>query len=108
MEKIIFIPVNSIGLVPIVSKSDSRLSSVADTSNEGTKLSTIVDILYQQINSVLGGSNPNQFLYLTIPGQALSPENFTYDYKNTAPKGPVVQANESRLADKLFDPFHAE
>ena len=104
MEKIIFIPVNSIGLVPIVSKSDSRLASEADTSNEGTKLSTIVDILYQQINSVLGGSDPNQFLYLTIPGQALSPENFTYDYKNNAPKGPVVQANESRLADKLFDP----
>ncbi len=70
----------------------------------GTKLSTIVDILYQQINSVLGGSNLNQFLYLTIPGQALSPENYTYDYKNTAPKGPIVQANESRLADKLFVP----
>lgn len=63
-----------------------------------------VDQVYKQINSVLGGSNPNQFLCLTIPGQALSAEDFTYDYKNNAPKGPVVEANESRLVNKLFDP----
>lgn len=62
------------------------------------------DQIYKQINSVLGGSNPNQFLCLTIPGQALSAEDFAYDYKNNAPKGPVVEANESRLVNKLFDP----
>ena len=63
-----------------------------------------VDQVYDQINSVLGGDNPNQFLCLTIPGQALSAEDFAYDYKNNAPKGPVVEANESRLVNKLFDP----
>lgn len=66
--------------------------------------SSLVDIFYQNINSVLGGSNPDQFLCLTIPGQALSAEDFKYDYKNNAPKGPVIEANESRLANKLFDP----
>lgn len=66
--------------------------------------SAFVDQVYEQINSVLGGTNPNQFLCLTIPGQALSAEDFTYDYKNNAPKGPTVEANESRLVNKLFDP----
>lgn len=69
-----------------------------------TRPSSFVDTVYQQINSVLGGNNANQFLCLTIPGQALSAEDFKYDYKNNAPKGPVIEANESRLANKLFDP----
>ena len=95
--------VSGVQPVPFVSTNKATLNSDADTSNKETQPSSFIVNLYQQINSVLGGSDTNQFLYLTIPGQALSPENFTYDYKNTAPKGPVVQANESRLADKLFD-----
>lgn len=75
-------------------------------NNGGIKTagSSFVDTVYQQIASVIGGDSPNQFLCLTIPGQALSAEDFTYDYKNNAPKGPVIEANESRLANKLFDP----
>lgn len=65
---------------------------------------SFVDTVYDQINAVIGGSNPNQFLCLTIPGQILSAEDFTYDYKNNVPKGPTIEANESRLANKLFDP----
>lgn len=63
-----------------------------------------IDQIYDKIDSMIGGSNPNQFLCLTLPGQALAAEDFTYDYKNHEPKGPVVEANESRLANKLFDP----
>ena len=62
------------------------------------------DTLYDKINDVLGGTDANQFLCLTIPGQALSAEDFKYDYKKNATKGPTIEANESRLANKLFDP----
>jgi hypothetical protein len=64
------------------------------------------DMIYDKINNVIGGNNPNQFLCITIPGQALSQEDFAFDYKNNAPKGPTIEANESRLANKLFDPCH--
>ncbi|MDR0918777.1 MAG: hypothetical protein LBM93_05940 [Oscillospiraceae bacterium] len=65
---------------------------------------SFVDKVYGQINDVLGGDNINQFLCLTIPGQALTATDFSYDYKNNAPKGPIVEKNESNLANKLFDP----
>lgn len=81
-----------------------RLTANSEDGGAETAPSSFIDTVYQQINSVLGGDNPNQFLCLTIPGQALSAEDFKYDYKNNAPKGPVVEANESRLANKLFDP----
>lgn len=90
--------------VPSVRTFNSILNSDGDTSSQDTQSTPFIDTLYQKISSVLGGNNPNQFLCLTIPGQALSPEDFTYDYKNNAPKGPVIEANESRLANKLFDP----
>lgn len=64
------------------------------------------DRIYDEIENVIGGDNPNQFLCLTIPGQALTAEDFAYDYKQNAEKGPTVEANESRLANKLFDPCH--
>lgn len=72
----------------------------AETNDTGS----FADELYGEINSVLGGANANQFLCLTIPGQALSAEDFTYDYKKNAAKGPIVESNESNLANKMFDP----
>lgn len=62
------------------------------------------DLLYNKIDGVIGGENPNQFLCLTIPGQALAAEDFAFDYKSNAEKNLVVAANESKLANKLFDP----
>lgn len=90
--------------VPILSSITKTVKSDDDTPNKETQYGSFADNLYQKINSVIGGSNPNQFLCLTIPGQALSADDFSYDYKNNAPKGPVIEANESRLANKLFDP----
>lgn len=65
---------------------------------------SLVDTFYKQIDLAIGGDNPKQFFCLTLPGQALTAEDYSYDYKNHAPKGPVVEANESRLANKMFDP----
>ena len=61
---------------------------------------------YDEVNNVIGGDNPNQKLTLLLPGIALTKEDFEYDYKNHAEKGPTVEANESRLANKLYDPYH--
>lgn len=83
---------------------DAEAGDKDDKDGKGASEKSFADMVYEQINSVLGGTNPNQFLCLTIPGQALSAEDFAYDYKNNAPKGPVVEANESRLVNKLFDP----
>ena len=60
---------------------------------------------YDEINSVIGGSNPNEKLCLLLPGIDLAKSDFEYDYKNNAPKGPTIEANESRMANKLYDPM---
>ena len=60
---------------------------------------------YDEVNNVIGGTNPNEKLTLLLPGIALTKSDFEYDYKNNAAKGPVIEANESRLANKLYDPF---
>ncbi len=64
------------------------------------------DIIYDKIVDAIGGDDPHQYLCITLPGQVLSPEDFAYDYKNNAPKKLTVEENESRLANKLFDPGH--
>ncbi|MDI6552916.1 hypothetical protein [Leuconostoc falkenbergense] len=58
--------------------------------------------LYDKLNSVLGGTNPDQFLCMTLPGTVLAEESFKYDIRKDKPLR--VAANESRLANKLFDP----
>ena len=60
---------------------------------------------YEEINNAMGGTNPNEKLCLLLPGIALTKSDFEYDYKNSAAKGPVIEANESRLANKLYDPM---
>lgn len=63
---------------------------------------SFVTELYSKLNTVIGGDNPNQFLCMTIPGTVISEESFKYDVKQDKPLR--VVANESRLANKLFDP----
>ena len=65
-----------------------------------------IDRFYDEINKVIGGDNKNQFFCLSLPGTLLAPESFQFDYKNNAPKPPKVEANESRLVNKLFDACH--
>ena len=59
---------------------------------------------YDEINNVIGGTNPNEKLTLLLPGIALTKSDFEYNYKDNEAKGPVIEANESRLANKLYDP----
>lgn len=63
-------------------------------------------MFYDEVNNVIGGDNPNQMLTLLLPGIALTKEDFEYDYKAHAEKGPTVEANEAKLANKLYDPYH--
>lgn len=58
------------------------------------------DCVYNEINAKIGGNNIEQFLCLLIPGIILCKE----DYEYSGIKGPVVEANESRLANRMFDP----
>lgn len=61
-----------------------------------------IDELYEKLNAVIGGTNPDQFLCMTLPGTVLTEESFKYDLRKEKPLR--VAANESRLANKLFDP----
>lgn len=83
---------------------ENKNDDVKDDKSETPRITSFADALYEKIANVLGNSNPDQYLCLTIPGQALAREDFAYDYKNNAPKGPTVEANESNLVNKLFDP----
>lgn len=75
--------------------------TLKDEEDKGPSKS-MVDILYDQINSVLGGDNQNQYFCLTFPGALLDPESYRYDIA-TQSKPMTVQANESALTNKLFD-----
>ena len=74
-------------------------------ANSQAKQNEFAAHFYEEINNAMGGTNPNEKLCLLLPGIALTKSDFEYDYKNNAPKGPVVEANESRLANKLYDPM---
>lgn len=65
---------------------------------------SFIETLYNAINNAVGGDSKDQFLCLTIPGQALTAKDYAYDYNGNAPKGVIVEANESKLANKLFSP----
>lgn len=64
---------------------------------------SFADILYDQITSVIGGNNPNQFFCMGLPGTLLDPAQYSYDTDKNQVKPAHVKANESKLADKLFD-----
>ncbi|MCF0222989.1 MAG: hypothetical protein HUK20_01850 [Fibrobacter sp.] len=70
---------------------------------ENTTSPSFLDNVYDQIESVIGGNNPNQFLCLQIPGTVLEKDDYEYDTKTNI-KSRMVEANESRLANKMFDP----
>lgn len=90
---------------PIAEQCGFSKERISDTLSNNEKKS-LVDIMYKKINEVLGGDNANQYFCMTFPGTILSPHTYSYDYLNNQPKPPTVEANESRLANKLFDPCH--
>lgn len=70
-------------------------------ANDSTK--SFADTLYDEITSVIGGDNPNQFFCMGLPGTLVDPKQYSYDTDNNQVKPAHVKANESKLADKLFD-----
>lgn len=64
---------------------------------------SFADKLYQQITSVIGGDNPNQFFCMGLPGTVIEKNQYTYNVEGKEPKPAFVEANESKLVNKLFD-----
>lgn len=64
---------------------------------------SFADKIYSAINNVIGGDNPNQFFCMGLPGTIINKEQYSYDVKKNEPKPPLVEANESKLVNKLFD-----
>ena len=62
---------------------------------------SFLDTIYNKINDVIGGDNPNQYFCMTLPGTLLSPEDYSYNIKGEKPAH--VKANESKLVNKMFD-----
>lgn len=87
-----------------VREAPAKAVKAAPVKEDKEDKRSMSSVLYDEIERVIGGDNDNQFFCLTMPGQALNAADYSYDYKNGGTKGPKVEANESRLANKLFDP----
>lgn len=64
---------------------------------------SFVDQFYDAVKDVLGGTNEQQFLLLTLPGQSLNLSTFKWDYDGST-KPFSVAMQEFLLTEKLFDP----
>lgn len=82
-------------------KKNGKNSKAGDGANDDKSL---VDIMYDKINEVIGGDNANQYFCMTFPATILAKESYEYDYKNGKAKPLTVEMKESRLANKMFDP----
>lgn len=82
--------------------AEVRSDDVGDDKGDSEK--SLVDIMYEKINEVIGGDNPNQYFCMTFPASLLEKESYAYDYKNGKAKPLIVEAKESRLANRMFDP----
>ncbi len=82
-------------------KKNGKNAKVGDGANDDKSL---VDIMYDKINEVIGGDNANQYFCMTFPATILAKESYEYDYKNGKAKPLTVEMKESRLVNKMFDP----
>lgn len=82
-------------------KSGIKYEYIGDPDEKNKSL---VDIMYDKINEVIGGDNANQYFCMTFPATILAKESYEYDFKNGRAKPLTVEMKESRLANKMFDP----
>jgi hypothetical protein len=85
------------------SVTDAVKEQITEQSSK-KKDNSFASMVYDEISAAIGGSNGNQFLCLQLPGTILYAEDYSYDVEQNKPKPLVVEANESRLANKMFDP----
>lgn len=83
-----------------ITETAPKLNAALD--NAGETLS-FADQLYEKITSVIGGNNPNQFFCMSLPGMQIDKNLYSYDIERNQPKPPLVEANESKLVNRLFD-----
>lgn len=83
--------------------SDNATSQIVEQTDT-KKDNSFASRVYDEITAAIGGNNGNQFLCLQLPGTILYAEDYSYDVEHNKPKPLVVEANESRLANKMFDP----
>lgn len=86
----------------IVGYEQDKLMTVKDLQEDAPNQS-FADKLYEQITSVIGGNNAQQFFCMSLPGTLIDASQYTYDIENNEPKPAYVRANESKLVNKLFD-----
>jgi len=60
-----------------------------------------IEQIYDKLTEVFGGTNPNQFFAMLMPGTTLDPQSYAYD--TTEMKPAIVQEAESKLCDQMFD-----
>lgn len=112
-EKKIQSVIDSENSAEIESHSESEIAAETAEKNKAANVGdppdsdkSLVDIMYDKINEVIGGDNANQYFCMTFPATLLAKESYQYDYKNGKAKPLTVEAKESRLANKMFDPCH--
>ena len=77
-------------------------AAFADTVQ--TENVSFVDALYTEIDNAIGSNSSNQYFCMTIPGTILYRSDYEYAIDKNAVKPPIVEANESQLVNKMFDP----
>ena len=83
-----------------ITETEPKLNAALDNAET---LPSFADQLYDKITSVIGGNNPNQFFCMSLPGMQIDKNLYSYDIENNQPKPPLVEANESKLVNRLFD-----
>lgn len=81
------------------------IAKAADAALSAKLQDDFAQTFYNEINKIIGSKSSEEKLCLLLPGIELNQSDYAYDYENGYPKGPVVEANESALVDKLYDPF---
>lgn len=90
---------------PIPDAINNEVKDVVENIKSNVEENTsFADAIYNGINNAIGGTNPNQFITLMLPGIILNAKDYAYDYDSNAPKSVIIEQNESRLANKMFDP----
>lgn len=82
----------------ILSNEEPKNSETIEKTQE-----SFSDILYREITSVIGPDNSDQFFCMSLPGTIIEPNQYKYDVENNEVKPSFVEANESKLVNKLFD-----
>lgn len=83
-----------------ITETEPKFNAALDNAET---LPSFADQLYEKVTSVIGGNNPNQFFCMSLPGMQIDKNLYSYDIENNQPKPPLVEANESKLVNRLFD-----